>query len=111
LTEATHKFESPYANFLFGTGAERERAFDERSPITLVDKIRTPVIFFQGMEDKAVLPEQTLRIHAALELRGVVTEIHCYEGEQHGFRKAETIRDVFEKEAAFYAKVFDLSSG
>ncbi len=105
LTDDTHKFEAPYANYLFGAGAERERAFAERTPLTMADRIKTPVIFFQGLDDKAVVPEQTERIYAALRANGVTTEMHLYAGEGHGFKKAETIRDVFAKEAAFHERV------
>ena len=106
LTDDTHKFEAPYASFLFGDGADRERAFAERTPLTMAERIKTPVIFFQGLDDKAVVPEQTERIYAALQANGVRTEMHLYAGEGHGFRKAETIRDVFEKEARFYGRIF-----
>jgi dipeptidyl aminopeptidase/acylaminoacyl peptidase len=105
LTTDTHKFEAPYANYLFGTGEARERAFRERSPLELADRIKTPVIFFQGLDDKAVVPAQTERIFAALRENGVASEMHLYAGEGHGFKKAETIRDVFDKETAFYAHV------
>lgn len=104
----THKFEKYYDRFLFGEGDEYERALDERAPIRKVDRIRAPVAFFQGMEDPAVVPSQTQRVYEALRARGVETEYHAYEGEQHGFRKAETIVDVWEKELAFYRRVLGL---
>jgi dipeptidyl aminopeptidase/acylaminoacyl peptidase len=106
----THKFEAEYDRFLFGTGEARDRALDERAPIRKVDRIRAPVIFFQGLEDPAVVPEQTRRIHDALAARGVETEYYGYEGELHGFRRAETIRDVWDKELAFYRRVLGLAS-
>ncbi len=62
------------------------------------------MIFFQGTEDLAVLPSQTVKIHEALQARGLASECHLYEGEQHGFRRAETIRDVWAKELAFYQR-------
>lgn len=99
----THKFESQYDRFLFGDEAARERAFEERAPLLLADRIRTPVIFFQGLEDKAVPPAQTEQLFRALEKNGVRTEYHPYEGEQHGFRRAETVRDVATRELAWFA--------
>jgi dipeptidyl aminopeptidase/acylaminoacyl peptidase len=63
-------------------------------------------VFFHGLEDAAVPVNQTEKIHRALVERGVPTELHLYEGEQHGFRRAETIRDVYAKERAFYARAF-----
>lgn len=106
LTDDTHKFESGYASYLFGDGEMRERAFRERSPIAHADAITTPVLFLQGADDKVVTPDQSVRMHAALESRGIPTEIAVYEGEGHGFRQAATLRDVFQRELAFYARVF-----
>jgi dienelactone hydrolase len=101
----THKFEKHYDAFLFGTGDAYQRALVERAPIRKVDRIRAPVIFFQGLEDPAVVPAQTERVHRALADRGVETEYHGIAGEQHGFRKAETIALVWAKELAFYRRV------
>ena len=104
LTAETHKLESRYAAFLFGEGDDFERAMATRTPLDHLERIRAPVIFFQGTEDLAVLPSQTVKIHAALEARGLASECHLYDGEQHGFRRAETIRDVLTREAAFYLR-------
>ncbi len=108
LAAATHKFESRYDRFLFGEGEAYERALDERCPLRDADRIETPIIFFQGLEDPAVPPDQTRRMFEALVARGVTTELHAYEGEGHGFRKAETIRDVWTRELAFYRRVLAL---
>ncbi|NUP08326.1 MAG: S9 family peptidase [Polyangiaceae bacterium] len=105
MVHETHKFESHYDRFLFGTGDDYERALDERAPLKKAERIAAPVIFFQGLEDKAVPAAQTERMFRALRERGIETEYHGYEGEQHGFRRAETIRDVWEKELAFYRRV------
>jgi dienelactone hydrolase len=104
----THKFEKHYEKYLFGEGEACARALEERAPIRKVEHIRAPVIFFQGLEDPAVVPSQTSRVHEALKQRGVETEYHGYAGEQHGFRKAATIEDVWEKELAFYKRVLAL---
>jgi dipeptidyl aminopeptidase/acylaminoacyl peptidase len=106
LAAATHKFEAQYDRFLFGDGAARERAFVERAPLARVGEITTPIVFFQGLEDRIVPPSQTEAMHRALEVRGVLTEYHGYPGEQHGFRRAGTMRDVYAKERAFYERVF-----
>ncbi len=105
MVHETHKFEKHYDRFLFGTGDAYAEAVRDRSPLRKVDRIRAPVIFFQGLEDLAVLPAQTERIHAALRARGVETEYHGYAGEQHGFRKAETIEHVWSSELSFYRRV------
>lgn len=105
LSASTHKFESHYDHCLFGEGEAYERAMNERAPIRKVAKVKAPIIFFQGLEDKAVPPDQTSSMHQQLVLRGIDSEYHAYAGEQHGFRRADTIRDVWTKELAFYRRV------
>jgi dipeptidyl aminopeptidase/acylaminoacyl peptidase len=100
LTAETHKFESRYEHWL--VPAEKAR---ERSPIHFVDQISAPVIVFQGLDDPVVPPEQAELIVQALQAKGIDHEYHAYEGESHGFRKAETIIDSLEKELAFYLRV------
>jgi dipeptidyl aminopeptidase/acylaminoacyl peptidase len=105
LIAETHKFESRYDAFLFGEGEALEAAMRERTPLDHPERIGVPVVFFQGLEDLAVPPSQTRRIHEALRARGIASEFYGYEGEQHGFRKAETIADVYSKELAFFQRL------
>jgi dipeptidyl aminopeptidase/acylaminoacyl peptidase len=100
LFSDTHKFESQYEYELVPPDKARER-----SPIHYVDRISAPVILFQGLDDPVVPPAQSRRIAEALAERGIEYELHEYEGESHGFRKAETIIDSLESELAFYGRV------
>ncbi len=100
LLEDTHKFESRYELELVPADKLRER-----SPIHFVDRISAPVIVFQGLDDPVVPPAQAEAIVAALRERGVEHEYHAYEGESHGFRKAETIAHALHAELAFYGRV------
>jgi dipeptidyl aminopeptidase/acylaminoacyl peptidase len=100
LLHDTHKFESRYEFAL----VPPQKAH-ERSPIHYVDRISAPVIVFQGLDDPVVPPAQAEGIVAALRERGIVHEYHAYEGESHGFRKAETIIDSLTAELAFYGRV------
>jgi dipeptidyl aminopeptidase/acylaminoacyl peptidase len=104
LARDTHKFESRYVAFLIGPYPERRDVFVERSPIHHVDRIARPVVFFQGLDDKVVPADQTERMAEALRARGVTADYHHYPGEQHGFRKAETIRHVLETELQFFQR-------
>lgn len=108
LTRDTHKFESHYDRFLIGPYPERRDLFVERSPIWAPERIRAPVAFFQGTEDKAVPPAQTKALHEALQARGLPSELHLYEGEGHGFRRPETVRHAVEAEVAFHRRVLGL---
>ena len=84
--------------------------YRERSPVHHVERISTPVIMFQGMEDAVVPPNQAEDMARALRARGVPFAYLAFEGEQHGFRKAETNRRCLEAELYFYSRVlgFDL---
>ena len=106
LDADTHKFESRYTEWLVAPPAERERVYAERSPALHASRIDCPVIFFQGLDDKVVPPEQSRKMVAALEARAIPVEYLEFEGEGHGFRRKENIERALEAEAAFYAQVF-----
>jgi dipeptidyl aminopeptidase/acylaminoacyl peptidase len=105
-TGGTHKFESQYLVGLVGRHPEEAETFRERSPISHVDGISCPVILFQGLEDAIVPPEQAEVIVEALERKGLPHAYLAFEGEQHGFRKAENIARTLEAELYFYGRVF-----
>jgi dipeptidyl aminopeptidase/acylaminoacyl peptidase len=109
LARDTHKFESRYMDKLVGPYPEREDIYYERSPINSVDKLNCPIIFFQGLEDKVVPPEQSETMFNALKEKGLPTAYLPFEGEQHGFRKAETNKRAIEAEYYFYARNFGFS--
>ncbi len=78
----------------------------ERSPIHHVDQLSCPVIFFQGLEDQIVPPNQAEAMVAALRAKGVPVAYLAFEGEQHGFRKAENIKRALDAELYFYGRIF-----
>ncbi|WP_028292635.1 prolyl oligopeptidase family serine peptidase [Oceanobacter kriegii] len=102
LDQFTHKFESQYLNWLIGDAEQDRQRYLDRSAIHNLDTFQLPVIFFQGAIDKVVPPEQTRAIYDALQQRGIRSEYVLFEGEGHGFRKAEHRIDVLIKELAFY---------
>lgn len=101
----THKFESRYLERLVGPYPARRDLFLARSPLYAADRIRAPVIFFQGLDDRVVPPEQSERMYRTFVENGVPTAYLAFEGEGHGFRRAETIRRCLEAELDFYGKV------
>lgn len=103
LAAHTHKFESRYLDGMVGTDPAVMR---ERSPLYSADRISVPVILFQGLEDKVVPPEQAEAIAAALHESGIPYAHVTYEGEDHGFRRAENIVHSLESELGFYGRVF-----
>ncbi|MGI9017783.1 MAG: S9 family peptidase [Euzebya sp.] len=105
LATDTHKFESRYMDSMIGAWPEEESVYVERSPITHVHRLRTPMIVLQGDEDKVVPPAQAEMIVDALKKRGITHAYLLFEGEQHGFRKAENITRSLEARLAFYGRV------
>jgi dipeptidyl aminopeptidase/acylaminoacyl peptidase len=103
LAQDTHKFESRYLDSLIGPYPERADLFTERSPITAVERLSVPVIFFQGDEDEVVPPNQTELMVDALKKKGAPVGYLLFSGEQHGFRKAENIKRALDAELLFYA--------
>jgi dipeptidyl aminopeptidase/acylaminoacyl peptidase len=106
LVRDTHKFESRYLEGLVGPYPERADLYRARSPIHHSERLACPVIFFQGLEDKVVPPNQAVAMVEALARRGVRHAYVAFPGEQHGFRRAENIRMALEGELYFYAQVF-----
>lgn len=105
LARDTHKFESRYLDSLIGRWPEEEHVYVERSPISHVHRLSTPMIVLQGAEDAVVPPEQAEVIVAALRERGIPHAYLLFEGEQHGFRKAENIQRDLEARLAFYGRI------
>ncbi len=106
LATDTHKFESRYLDGLIGPYPEAREVYRQRSPIHYADELSCPVILFQGLEDRVVPPEQAERMAEALHAKGLPFAYLAFEGEQHGFRKAETIQRTLEAELYFYSRVF-----
>ena len=109
LARDTHKFESRYCDNMIGPYPERRDLYIKRSPIHFVDRLATPLILFQGLEDKVVLPSQSLLMFEAVKAKGLPVAYLAFEGEQHGFRQAKNMRRVLEAESYFYSKVFGFS--
>jgi len=105
LAGDTHKFESRYLDRLIGPYPEQAKLYRERSPLHHVERLQVPVILFQGLEDKVVPPNQAETMAAALKENGVPYAYLPFEGEQHGFRKAETNIRCLEAELYFYGRI------
>jgi dipeptidyl aminopeptidase/acylaminoacyl peptidase len=106
LARDTHKFESRYLDSLIGPWPERTDLYRARSPIHVADRMTSPLIVFQGAEDKAVPPSQAETMVQAVRAKGLPVAYLLFPGEQHGFRRAATIRRVFEAELWFYGRIF-----
>ena len=106
FTADTHDFESRYIDGLVGTLPEDRDVYVERAPLSHVDQLSCPVLLLQGLEDKVVPPSQAELFAAALEKKGIPHAYLPFAGEQHGFRKQETVVAALEAELSFYGQVF-----
>ena len=106
LAKDTHKFESRYLDSMIGPYPEMRQLYLDRSPIHHVDQISTPLILFQGLEDKVVPPNQAEMMFSAVKEKGIPVAYVPFEGEQHGFRQAPNIKRALDGEFYFYSKIF-----
>lgn len=96
LEQESNKFESHYNTSLVGTLPGAAQHFQEWSAIFHADQIHDPVAIFQGTADTVVLMEQSESIVNLLKANHVPHIYRLYEGEGHGFRKAETLLDFYQ---------------
>lgn len=110
LDADSHKFESHYNEYLIAPAPEAQRLYLLRSPINHAERLKRPMIFFQGLDDKVVPPQQSEVMVEALRASGVPVAYMTLEGEGHGFRKADSIVRTLEAELYFYLRMFGLSA-
>ncbi len=110
LAKDTHKFESRYLDSIVGPYPAMKDEYRARSPIHYVEHLACPLILFQGLEDKVVPPNQSAMMADAVREKGWPVAYLAFPGEQHGFRKAETISRSLEAELFFYAAVFGFAA-
>ncbi|HEY1300148.1 MAG TPA: prolyl oligopeptidase family serine peptidase, partial [Stellaceae bacterium] len=103
LAKDTHKFESRYLDGLIGPYPDRRDLYIARSPVNSAEKLSAPVAFFQGAEDRVVPPAQAEAMVEALRRRGIPSLYLLFDGEQHGFRRADNIKRALDAELYFYA--------
>ncbi|PON13528.1 peptidase [Candidatus Entotheonella serta] len=111
LAGETHKFESRYLDSLVGPYPERQDRYQARSPIHFTDRLSCPLILFQGLEDRVVPPNQAEMMAQALRDKGLPVAYVPFEGEQHGFRRAENIKRALDGELYFYSRIFQFELG
>lgn len=106
LATDTHDFEARYLDGLIGPLPDAEELYLQRSPLAHPERFRVPVLLLQGAEDRVVPPAQSEAIRDALAARGVPHAYVLYDGEGHGFRRAETVIHALETELAFLGAVY-----
>jgi dipeptidyl aminopeptidase/acylaminoacyl peptidase len=105
LAEDTHDFEARYLDSMVGPLPQAEALYVARSPLSRLDRLRTPLLIEQGLEDRVVPPSQSEAVRDALKKNGVPHAYLAFEGEGHGFRRSETLVRQLEAEIAFLGGV------
>jgi dipeptidyl aminopeptidase/acylaminoacyl peptidase len=105
FAQHTHDFESRYLDGLIGALPEARALYDERAPLSHVDQLSCPVLLLQGLDDPIVPPSQAELFRDALLRKAIPHAYRAYEGESHGFRRAETIVDARQSELSFYGQI------
>ncbi|MGW0394950.1 prolyl oligopeptidase family serine peptidase [Streptomyces sp. NPDC003042] len=104
----THDLESHYTDSLAGPPQTLALRCRERSPVSRADRITAPFLLLQGLDDPVCPPAQAERLLAALRGRTVPHAYLTFEGEGHGFRRAQTMVRALEAELSLYAQVFGI---
>ncbi len=102
LASETHRFERGYLDYLIGPIDDIFNQYELRSPLNQRNLIKCPIIFFQGMKDDVVPPNQTNQIAQALKDNNIIVEVHHYQNEGHGFKDGAVKIDVLEKTERFF---------
>ncbi|MEU0717153.1 prolyl oligopeptidase family serine peptidase [Streptomyces lavendulocolor] len=105
----THDFESRYMESLIGPPEDVPGRYRERAPLNQVERITAPFLLLQGLDDVICRPEQSERFLAAMAGRGIPHAYIAFEGEGHGFRRADTVVRALEAELALYLQVFGIT--
>lgn len=106
LVGDTHKFESRYPYSLVGPYPEAKDVYVERSPIHHVDRLSSPMLILQGLDDKVVPPNQAVAMADAVRAKHLAVALVMFEGEGHGFRRNATRRAVVEHQLSFFSQLF-----
>jgi dipeptidyl aminopeptidase/acylaminoacyl peptidase len=104
LAASTHDFEAHYLDRLVGTLPGSLPTYLARSPVERAGEMTGAVLLFQGLSDPVVPPAQAERLRDALLAAGRHCTVHFFEGESHGFRRAETLRACLNEELEFYQR-------
>ncbi len=106
LANDTHKFESRYMDNLVGAYPESKSVYESRCPVRFVHNIKCPILFLHGKEDPVCPPNQATDMYAKLVQNSVPSCLILFDGEGHGWRKADTICSALNAELNFYGRVF-----
>ena len=89
-----------------GPYPEDRPIYVERSPINHLDRLSAPILLLQGTEDAVVPPQQAEMLANAARRKHLPVALIMFDGEGHGFRRAETIKAATEAQIYFLGRIF-----
>ena len=95
--------------FLGGEPQDGTTQYQERSPVFLADRVRTPTFLTAGTEDRCTPPGQAIEFYRALCANGVPAEVAIYPGEGHGVRKLPAFLDLVTRSTAWFERFMPAS--
>ncbi|MFE9241211.1 alpha/beta hydrolase family protein [Streptomyces sp. NPDC007007] len=101
--EETHDFESRYLDGLIGPWPDTADRYARQSPLREADRIRTPFVLLQGLDDTVCPPAQAERLLRRIDPDTVPYRFLTFEGEGHGFRRSATVAASLRAELRLYA--------
>nr|MDQ6949998.1 prolyl oligopeptidase family serine peptidase [Actinomycetota bacterium] len=101
LDETTHRFEGHYLRSIVGELPAEANRYQARSPINVAGRITSPLLVLHGSADNVVPKSQSDSLVAAVRAAGGTVEYHVYDGEGHGWNRAEIVEDELERTSAF----------
>jgi len=107
--DSTHDFESRYLEYLIGALPDDLERYRRVSPLAHADAISAPLVMLQGADDFICKPEQAQRIVDAISARGLWHRHLVFDGEGHGFRKADSVTRSLAAEVELYEHVMGLT--
>jgi dipeptidyl aminopeptidase/acylaminoacyl peptidase len=104
----THKFESRYLDRMIGPHPSKRGLYLKRSPARFAERISSPLLIFQGLDDKVVPPTQSRVVVDRMRRRRLPVRYLEFEGEGHGFHAAEHIAEALQSELCLYTETLGL---
>src|SRR5579872_652040 len=90
--------------YLKATPWEDAEIYRKTSPITYVNRARTPTLIQHGDQDKRVPPPNSFELYQALRDRGVPAKLILYKGFGHPINKPKQQRAVMEHNYEWFSK-------
>jgi dipeptidyl aminopeptidase/acylaminoacyl peptidase len=90
--------------YLKGTPWDDPEIYRKTSPITYVNRAKTPTLIQHGDQDKRVPPPNAFELYQALKDRGVPVKLILYKGFGHPINKPRQQRAVMEHNYEWFSK-------